>query len=120
EATDLLRDRSRERSAFVTKKLALEEPRRNRGTVQLHERAIPAAAAVVDGPGDPFLAGSRFTKQQYGGIAWGDRFHQFQNAAQGPTLSYDSVEVHVAPDFIFQVEFFLGQSIFEFGNLAER
>src|SRR5262249_49922528 len=39
ESADLLPDRAGEGTALVTEELALEETRRNRGTVQLDERA---------------------------------------------------------------------------------
>ena len=52
EPADLLRDGAGEGALLVAEELALEQPRRNRGAVELDERPRAAAAQVVNGPGD--------------------------------------------------------------------
>src|SRR5207244_5387672 len=49
EPPDPLRDRTREGAPLVAEELALEETRRDGRAVELHERAFPTPAQVVNG-----------------------------------------------------------------------
>src|SRR5882724_1313840 len=48
EAAQFLRHCAREGAPFVTEELAFEQSERNRRAIQLHKRAMPAPAVVVD------------------------------------------------------------------------
>src|SRR5579863_7493897 len=51
-----LRDRPGECSFFMAEKFTLQEPERNRCTIQLDDSAIAAGAQIVDRAGDQLLA----------------------------------------------------------------
>ena len=53
----------------MTEHLAFQQALGNGGAVDRHERFVGAAAVLVDGTGDHFLAGAAFTSQQHGGSA---------------------------------------------------
>src|SRR5262249_22039897 len=55
-----------------------EQPRRNRSAIQLHKWSLGAVAAIVDRTRDQFLAGPRFSLDQYGAVRWRDHVHLFQ------------------------------------------
>ena len=59
EPADLLRDGARERAFLVSEELALEQPRWNRGAVELDERSRSAAAQVVNRSRDRALCPCR-------------------------------------------------------------
>src|ERR1700730_2511791 len=60
EASQPLCNRACERAPFMTEKLAFQESEGECGTVQLHERATPAAAVCMNGMRDEFFAGTCF------------------------------------------------------------
>ena len=60
-------DRAGERAALVAEQLALEQRLGERRAVQLHERALGARAALVDGGRDQLLAGARLAGDQHAG-----------------------------------------------------
>jgi len=46
------------------------------------------------------------------------QFHVFENSAQRSAIPYDLGKIHFRTDFIFQIEFFLRELLFQFTNLA--
>jgi hypothetical protein len=64
EAADLLCDRAREGAFLVVKQLAFEEARGNGGAVDLYERRLAPAAAIVDGACQQLLAGTGFPAEK--------------------------------------------------------
>src|SRR5438093_1375349 len=61
EPTDPLRNGARKCALLVPEQLAFEEPGRNCRAVHFHEGSLPAAAEIVYGARDQFLAGPGFT-----------------------------------------------------------
>ncbi len=71
--------RTGEGALLVAEQFAFQQVRRNGAAVDRHERAIAARRALVDRARHHFLAGTRFTQHQHGGI---ERGHLFDHGAQ--------------------------------------
>ncbi len=69
---------------------------------------------------DQFFARARFSVDGHRRACWRDAFHVLENFAQRCAVSDDLCEIHFRADFILQIELFLGELLFEFGNLAVR
>jgi hypothetical protein len=65
----------------VTEELAFQQAGRNGGTIELHEGSLLAAAVIVNGARDQFLAGTRFAKQEHGRIAFRNGLDHLQHLA---------------------------------------
>src|SRR6516225_3413571 len=59
-------------SSFVAKQLAFEQRRWQSRAIDCHKRVFQARAGSMDSPGNEFLSCSRFAKNQYGCICWGN------------------------------------------------
>ena len=114
----LLANGAGESSLFISKQFAFEQTGRNGGAVQLHEGALFAAASVVNGAGDQLLPRARLPEQEDSGISGSDSFHKFQNVLQCWAGPDDVLKVHLATDFFFEIEFFLRELVFQFGNFV--
>ena len=112
-SADLLNNRARKSSLFMSKQFTLKQAGRNGGTIQLHKRAIFASAAVVNGAGDQLLACTCLSKQQDCRVAGSDRFNKFQNMFQRWAVSDDVFKAHLAADFFFEIELLLGELVFQ-------
>src|SRR5689334_2206905 len=75
-------------------------------------------AALMNGPRNQFLSRAGFAQKQHGRLAGSHGFHQMQNVTESRTLSHNSFKVYLPTDFIFQIEFFLCELVFQFGYLA--
>ena len=77
-----------EGALLVAEQLALEQLRRQRGAVHLHERARPPRRPAVQLAGDDVLADAAFAAQQHADVAVGDavhhRRHRFHRRAGAP------------------------------------
>ncbi len=82
-------DCARECPFFIPKELALEERRGNRRAVHRQEYAAGAAAAVVDGPGEQFLACPCFAEQEHRRIGGCDHLQLLQDVRNPMTPSDD-------------------------------
>src|SRR5262249_54531315 len=91
EATDLLRNAPRERAAPIAEEPAREQARRDARASPLDQRPPPAAAAILDRPGDGPLGGPRLAEDEYGGLGRCHDVDLFQNLSQRRTLSDDVV-----------------------------
>src|SRR5574340_1165846 len=83
---------------------ALDQPRRNRRTVDLDQHPVFPIAQMVDGTGDQFLAGAGFAGDQHGRIGRRhllDRLEHFLDGARGAD---NLVEVVFGLDFLLQVD----------------
>jgi hypothetical protein len=65
----------------------------------------------LPGPGQQFLAGSRFAQQQDGGIGWGHGLDLVEHPHPGRAAADDLAGGEVAPDLLFQEQLFLGQLV---------
>ncbi len=80
QSPDFLRNGSGERSLFVPKEFAFQQPRGDRGTIQLHKRAVLAPATFVNCACNELLPRSGLAEQKNRGIARGNSLDQLQHA----------------------------------------
>src|ERR1700735_1848517 len=104
----------------MSEKFTLEQPRGNCGAVELYEGALLTMATLMNGTRNQFLSRAGFTEKQNRRVTGSHGFHQIQNMAESRTLSPDSFKVHLAADFIFQIEPFLRDFVLEFGDFTIR
>ena len=72
----------------------------------------------MNGPRNEFLASACFSKQEHRGTTGSNRIHQVQNLAQRRTLANDPFEIHLAADFLFEIQLLLCELVSEFSDLA--
>src|SRR5437667_1954650 len=120
EAADLLGDGAGEGAPLVPEELALEEAGRNRGAVELHERAVAAVASVVDGPREQLLARARFAEKQDRRIGRCDDLHLLERPAQCGTVADDVLERLLVPNLALEVQALFGELVLEAPDLTER
>ena len=72
ELADASRRRAGEGALLVAEQLALEQLRRQRRAIHLHERLAAARRALVNRAGDELLADAAFAANQHGDVAVGD------------------------------------------------
>src|ERR1700731_466375 len=89
EATDLAYNRAGKSSLFVTEEFTLQESHRNRGAVQLDERASRPSATSVNGRGDQFFASTCLAFDQDRRVRRSNCLDQFQDFHQTRAISYD-------------------------------
>src|ERR1700687_3301224 len=100
---DLLRDRTREGSALVTKKLALEQTTRNGSAVHFYRVAPFSPATIMNCTRDQFLAGAGFSQQQDSRIGPCNHFYLLQDVPECGTLSHDSLKTRYRTHFVLSV-----------------
>ena len=88
---------------LVAEQLAFDERRRQRGAVDPHQRARMPAAALVQRPGEQFLAGSGRAEQQHVRVRRRDLRQPRQREPQRRAFADDVVEVVIALDLLFQI-----------------
>jgi len=71
----------------------------------------------MDGSGDEFLASTGLALDQHRRIGGRDDFHLLEHAFERRTLADDLLEIMFGTDFVFEVELFLGQFVFQLGDL---
>src|SRR5438876_2269562 len=120
ETADPLRDGPGESAALVAEELALEQPRRDGGAVDLDERPPSAPAQVVKGAGDQLLAGARLAADEHGRVGRRDRLRLVQHAFQRRGLTDDVLEVVLGADLVLEVDLLRGELVLELGDLLER
>src|SRR5262249_11447457 len=113
EAADFLGDGAGEGAPLVPEELALEETRRNGGAGELHERAVAAVAAVVDGPREHLLARARFAEKQYRRIGGCYDLRLPERPAQRGTVTDDVLERLLVPNLALEVQAFFGELVLE-------
>src|SRR6266481_8706058 len=120
EAADALRDCSRECALLVSEQLAFQQTRRNSRAVEFDERLRAPRTQIMDGARDQFLSCTRVSIDEHGRVCRSDRLHLLQHTAQGCTFSHDLREIHLATDFIFEIQLFLRELVFQLSNLPKR
>ena len=89
EAPDLARQGPGEGALLAAEQLALHEPGRQRGAVDLDHQVAPARAEPVDGLGDELLAGAGLAAHEHRGVRGRDLLHQAQDLLDGGALPGD-------------------------------
>src|SRR4029077_8700197 len=105
-------------ATFMSKEFTLEKSGRNRGAVEFYKGPLLTPAALVDGARNQFLSCAGFTEQQYRRVCGSHGLDEIQPPAESRTLSHNSFEVHLATDFVLQIQLFLSQLVLQFGDLA--
>src|SRR5262249_13957022 len=95
EPADALEDRARERALLVPEELALEEPRRNRGAVALHEGVRAAPAQAVDRVRDQLLPRAGLSADEDRRVGWRDHLELLDHAAQRRAPPDDALADHL-------------------------
>src|SRR5262249_46625043 len=119
EPPDLLGDGAGKGAFLVAEELTFEEARRNGGAVDLDERPLASATAVMDGPGNQLLAGPGFAEDQNGRVRRRDHFCLLEDACERAALADNLLERMLGADLALEIETFLGKLILEFGDLLE-
>src|SRR5690606_25591174 len=88
ELAGLFRVGAGERALFVTEELALEQLRRERGAVDLHEGAVVAPTALVWGAGDDLLAHARFPPNEHRDVGVRHPIHHGEDPPHGLGPAY--------------------------------
>ena len=92
ETAGTTRDGAGERAALVAEQLALQEPTRDGGAVDVDERAGGVRAAPVNGARDQLFAGAGFAIDHHRGIGRGDLLDFRKHATNGCARAGNLVE----------------------------
>ena len=104
EAAHAILHRASERAADMAEKLALKQFARHRSAIHAHERSGLARAAIMNGPGDEFLAGARFAKNEHAGVGGRDHLDLREHFLERRTLANDGSVI--PPQFLLQIFIF--------------
>src|SRR5260370_27280913 len=119
EASNPLRDRSCECAFLVSEQLAFQKARRNGRAVELDEGLGAPRAKIMNGSRNQFLSCTRVSIDEHGRVCWSNRLHLLQHTPQGSTFSDDLRKIHFATDFIFEIELFPCELLFQLSNLPK-
>src|ERR1700730_16318386 len=72
----------------------------------------------MNGSRNQLLSRARLSVDQHGRIGRRDGFNPLQDSSERSATADDLSEIHFRADFIFQIEFFLRELLFQFPNLA--
>jgi hypothetical protein len=72
----------------------------------------------MNGTRNQFFSRARLPINQHRRIRWRYGSHSFKKSAQRSAISDDLRKIHFRADFVFQIEFFLRELLFQFPNLA--
>ena len=89
---------------LVPEQLALEQPGRNGGAIQFHERAFAARAQLVDRARHELLARSGFAGDEHRGIGRRHRLDFAQHAGERAASPDDLLELVLAADLVLEVQ----------------
>src|SRR6266446_5764185 len=73
----------------------------------------------MNGSRNEFFSCTRISINEHSRVCRSDRLHLLQHTAQGCAFSDDLREIHFAADFIFEIELFLSQLLFQLSNLPK-
>ena len=89
KAAELLDDGPGEGPPLMAEQLALQQPRRNGGTIHRDEGVVPAGAELMDGAGEAFFARAGFPLEQDGGVRRCHDLHLPQHFLEGRAFADD-------------------------------
>jgi len=104
--------------ALVAEELALEEPGRDRGAVELDERPLLAAGRLVDRAGDQLLAGAGLAPHEDGRVGRRHGLDVLEDLREPAALADDLAEVVV--ELALQVALLAGQLVLQPLDLEVR
>src|SRR5882762_5824834 len=73
----------------------------------------------MNGSRNEFFSCTRISINEHSRVGRSDRLHLLQHTPQGSTFSDDLREIHFAADFIFEIELFLRELVFQLSNLPK-
>src|SRR5437870_2643428 len=89
EPSDPLRDRAGERPPLVPEQLALEQARRDGGTVHLDEGPVAAPARIADGAGNQFLSRAGLAQEENSRVGRRDDLDLVEDVSERHTIADD-------------------------------
>src|SRR5579863_3972199 len=104
----------------MAEQLALEQPRRNRRTIQLYKGVRLPGTKIVQRSSDQLFSGAGLSINEHGGIGGRHNLDFLQDVAKGFAISDNLFEVKFAANLGLEIDIFLGELILEFGNLPIR
>src|SRR5260370_18914323 len=119
EAAGALRDCSRECALLVAEQLAFQQTCRNSRAVEFDERLRAPRAQIMNGSRNQFFSCTSVSVDERGRVCRGDRLHLLQYTPQGNTFSDDLRKIHFAADFVFEIELFPRELVFQLSNLPK-
>ena len=120
EAADAGGDRAGEGPPLVPEQLALEQPGRNRRTVDLDERPLTALAQIVQRTRDQFLAGAGLAEDEHRRVGRRHRLDLMEDALQRRRVADDLLEVVLGPDLVLEVHLLRRKPVSQVGDLLIR
>ncbi len=87
----------------MAEQLALDQPGRDRSTVDLHERALAALAAAVDRAREQLLSGPRLAENEHGRVRRCNQLDPAESLKERCARPYDLVEVVLGADLLLEV-----------------
>src|SRR5260370_11029229 len=119
ETANPLRDRSCKCGCLVSEQVAFQQARRNGRAVELHEGLGAPRAQIMNAACDQFPSRACLSINQHRRIRRRYRLHLFEDSAQRGAISNDLSKIHFRADFIFQIQLFFGELVFELSNLPK-
>src|SRR5262249_12864042 len=104
----------------MSEELALDQIRRDRSAVDLHKRASPAWAQVVNRPRDQFLARPSVPQDEDRRISGRYLFDMSENSFDALTLADDLLKIVLEPEFFAKVEVLCLEPILELFNFRKE
>jgi hypothetical protein len=113
EASDFLADGAGEGAAFVAKEFGFEQSSGNRSAIDFDEGAVAAGAEIVDGAGEELLTGAGFAQKKNRGCGGSGELDLREGAFEGGAFADNFLKIEFATDFLFEVELFFGELVFQ-------
>lgn len=107
EPTEPAFGRAREGAAFVAEKFTGQKLRIQGGAVYLDEQTVAAAAELMDGLGNQFLAGAGFAENQHGAVGLGHLLDRQSHCLHGRTGAGQRAQVALAFERLAQIRHFM-------------
>ena len=120
EAADLARQGPREGALLPAEQLALDQPRWQRGAIDLHHQVVATGTEAMDGLGDTFLARAGFAADQHRRARRRDLFDLPQDPLDDGALPGDVVVCVGHPDLGLEVVALCLEPVLEPLNLLVR
>ncbi len=120
ESPDAIAHRAGEGAADVAEEFAFEQFARDRRAIDPDQRPVAAAARLVDGARDQFLAGAGFAGDHHGCRRRRHQLDLAQRLLDRLALPDDAARIGLDADFLLQVGVFQLQPLAQAVDLGER
>src|SRR6266850_2987841 len=120
EAADAALQGTGEGTLHMPEQLALDQARGDCAAVHLHQRAVAAGAAVVNGAGDQLLAGSGLAEDEHAGIRRRHLLDLAERGAQGRARPDELLERMLAANLLLQIDVLTYESVAQIAHFFVR